>query len=76
MRRCACWGCKVSAMNWQELIALLMLSTAASFTSGPNTALSTALAANEGLGRAMTFVLAVPVGWGALVATAVWMLFL
>lgn len=65
-RGCACRGCKVSAMNWQEFIALLMLSTAASFTPGPNTALSTALAANVGLRRAMAFVLAVPVGWGVL----------
>ena len=53
-------------MNWQEFITLLLLSTAASFTPGPNTTLSTALAANYGLRRAMTFVCAVPLGWGAL----------
>jgi threonine/homoserine/homoserine lactone efflux protein len=53
-------------MNWQEFIALLVLSTAASFTPGPNTTLSTALAANFGLKRAMTFVLSVPLGWGLL----------
>ena len=53
-------------MNWQEFIALLVLSTASSFTPGPNTTLSTALAANYGLKRAMTFVLSVPVGWGFL----------
>lgn len=53
-------------MTWQEFIALLLLSTAASFTPGPNTALSTALAANYGLRRAMPFVFAVPVGWGVL----------
>ena len=53
-------------MNWQEFIALLVLSTASSFTPGPNTTLSTALAANYGLKRAMTFVLSVPVGWGLL----------
>ena len=53
-------------MNWQEFIALLVLSTASSFTPGPNTTLSTALAANHGLKRAMTFVLSVPVGWGVL----------
>ena len=53
-------------MTWQEFIALLVLSTAASFTPGPNTTLSTALAANYGLKRAMTFVLSVPVGWGLL----------
>lgn len=53
-------------MNWQEFIALLVLSTASSFTPGPNTTLSTALAANYGLKRAMTFVFSVPVGWGLL----------
>ncbi len=44
----------------------MLLCTAASFTPGPNTTLSTALAANDGLKRAMTFVLAVPLGWGVL----------
>jgi threonine/homoserine/homoserine lactone efflux protein len=53
-------------MNASELTALLALTTAASFTPGPNTTLSTALAANHGLKRAMTFVCAVPVGWGLL----------
>lgn len=53
-------------MNTSELTALLALTTAASFTPGPNTTLSTALAANFGLKRAMTFVCAVPVGWGLL----------
>jgi threonine/homoserine/homoserine lactone efflux protein len=53
-------------MNTSELTALLALATAASFTPGPNTTLSTALAANFGLKRAMTFVCAVPVGWGLL----------
>ena len=43
--------------------ALLALATAMSFSPGPNTTLSTALAANRGLGPAMRFVLAVPVGW-------------
>jgi threonine/homoserine/homoserine lactone efflux protein len=37
-----------------------------SFTPGPNTTLSTALAANFGLKHAMRFVLAVPLGWGLL----------
>lgn len=55
-------------MNWQEFTALLALATAMSFTPGPNTTLSTALAANHGLKRAMPFVCAVPVGWGALLA--------
>ena len=53
-------------MNLTELLALLALTTAASFTPGPNTTLSTALAANFGLKRAMTFVCAVPIGWGLL----------
>ena len=53
-------------MNWQEFTALLVLATAMSFTPGPNTTLSTALAANHGLRRAMPFVCAVPVGWGVL----------
>ncbi|MDM0012246.1 LysE family translocator [Variovorax sp. J22P168] len=50
-------------MNWQEFTALLVLATAMSFSPGPNTTLSTALAANGGLPRAMRFVFAVPVGW-------------
>ncbi len=49
-----------------ELAALLALATAASFTPGPNTTLSTALGANLGLRQALRFVLAVPVGWGLL----------
>lgn len=55
-------------MNATEFAALLILATATSFTPGPNTTLSTALAANGGLGRAMHFVCAVPVGWGLLFA--------
>ncbi|MCB8745621.1 LysE family translocator [Rhodoferax sp. U2-2l] len=53
-------------MTAAELTALLVLCTAASFTPGPNTTLSTALAANLGLKRALRFVLSVPVGWGLL----------
>jgi threonine/homoserine/homoserine lactone efflux protein len=49
-----------------EFSALLVLATATSFTPGPNTTLSTALAANGGLGRALRFIVAVPVGWGLL----------
>jgi threonine/homoserine/homoserine lactone efflux protein len=48
------------------LFALLLLSTVTSFTPGPNTTVSTAMAANFGLRRAMQFVCAVPVGWGLL----------
>jgi threonine/homoserine/homoserine lactone efflux protein len=55
-------------MNNTELSALLLLATAASFTPGPNTTLSTALAANFGLRRSLRFVLAVPVGWGLLLS--------
>ncbi|MFZ4625990.1 MAG: LysE family translocator, partial [Rhodoferax sp.] len=53
-------------MNNAELSALLLLCTAASFTPGPNTTLSAALAANLGLRRSLRFVLSVPVGWGLL----------
>lgn len=50
-------------MPLQEFTALLLLATAMSFTPGPNTTLSTALAANLGLRRSLRFVLSVPVGW-------------
>ncbi len=53
-------------MSWSEYATLLALSTAVAFTPGPNTTLSTAIAANHGLARAMRFVWAVPVGWGLL----------
>ena len=53
-------------MSAEELSALLLLATATSFTPGPNTTLSTALAANLGLRHALRFVCAVPVGWGLL----------
>jgi threonine/homoserine/homoserine lactone efflux protein len=53
-------------MSTSEFFALLMLGLATSFTPGPNTTLSTALAANKGLRGAMPFVLSVPVGWGLL----------
>lgn len=52
----------------EEFTALLVLSTVASFTPGPNTTLSTALAANQGLRSAFKFIVAVPVGWGLLLA--------
>ena len=53
-------------MSAAEFTALLVLATAMSFSPGPNTTLSTALAANHGLRHALPFVLSVPVGWGAL----------
>ena len=70
-------------MTSAELSALLLLCTAATFTPGSNTTLSTALAANLGLRCALRFVVSVPVGWGlhwfnrsmaaVLVVTAGWM---
>jgi threonine/homoserine/homoserine lactone efflux protein len=50
-------------MSPTELTTLLLFCTAMSFSPGPNTTLSTALAANFGLRRAMRFCLAVPAGW-------------
>ena len=50
-------------MSAAELTALLVFCAAMSFSPGPNTTLSTALAANLGLKRAMRFCLAVPAGW-------------
>jgi len=50
-------------MSATELTALLLFCTAMSFSPGPNTTLSTALAANLGLRRALRFCLAVPTGW-------------
>lgn len=53
-------------MPTAELLALLLLAAAMSFTPGPNTTLAAALAANRGLRAALAFVCAVPVGWGLL----------
>lgn len=53
-------------MPLHEFTALLVLASAMSFSPGPNTTLSTALAANHGLRRSMRFVLAVPCGWSLL----------
>jgi threonine/homoserine/homoserine lactone efflux protein len=50
-------------MSGSELTALLLFCAAMSFSPGPNTTLSTALAANHGLKRALRFCLAVPTGW-------------
>jgi threonine/homoserine/homoserine lactone efflux protein len=50
-------------MTAQEFAALLTLATAMSFTPGPNTTLSAALAVNHGLRRALPFCVAVPAGW-------------
>jgi threonine/homoserine/homoserine lactone efflux protein len=53
-------------MSWSEYLALLTLATAISFSPGPNTTLSAALAANKGLRGSLRFVCSVPVGWGLL----------
>ncbi len=53
-------------MTPAEFGALLLLFAAATFTPGPNTTLSTALAANRGLRGALHFVCAVPAGWAVL----------
>jgi threonine/homoserine/homoserine lactone efflux protein len=50
-------------MTATEVTTLLLFCTAMSFSPGPNTTLSTALAANGGLRRALRFCLAVPAGW-------------
>ena len=50
-------------MSPDEFAALLAFATAMSFTPGPNTLLSTALAANFGLRRSWRFIVAVPAGW-------------
>ena len=50
-------------MTVTEITALLLFCTAMSFSPGPNTTLSTALAANGGLRTALRFCLAVPAGW-------------
>ena len=63
---CVDFNYKVLCMSWQEFMALLALAAAMSFSPGPNTTLSTALAANGGLRRALPFVCAVPLGWSAL----------
>lgn len=50
-------------MSAAEWTALLVFCAAMSFSPGPNTTLSTALAANYGLRRALRFCAAVPAGW-------------
>ncbi len=54
-------------MSSAELTALFVFCTVMTYSPGPNTTLSTALAANEGLKRALPFCLAVPTGWTVLV---------
>jgi len=57
-------------MTPTELTALLLFATAMSFSPGPNTTLSTALAANRGLRPALRFCFAVPAGWTLLMAAS------
>lgn len=57
-------------MSSTELTALLLFCTAMSFSPGPNTTLSTALAANLGLKGALRFCLAVPTGWTVLMLSS------
>jgi len=56
-------------MHATEITALLAFCTAMSFSPGPNTMLSTAMAANHGLRRTLRFCLAVPIGWTLLMLT-------
>ncbi len=59
-------------MTPAELTALVVLCTAMSFSPGPNTMLSTALATNFGLRRALRFCFAVPTGWTLLMLACAW----
>lgn len=47
----------------EQWLSLLTFTTLMSFTPGPNTMLSSALAANHGLKRTLPFIVSVPVGW-------------
>lgn len=53
----------MGGMSTSEWVGLLGFCTLMTFTPGPNTTLSTALAANRGLRAALRFCLAVPSGW-------------
>lgn len=55
-------------MSTEEIIGLLILSTVASFTPGPNTTLSMAIAANHGLKSVSMFICSIAVGWTALLS--------
>ncbi|ROZ74285.1 LysE family translocator [Ramlibacter sp. WS9] len=57
-------------MTAGEFLALLLFCAAMSFSPGPNTTLSTALAANHGLKRALRFCFAVPAGWTLLMVAS------
>lgn len=53
----------MQSFGLEQLLALLFFTTLMSFTPGPNTMLSSALAANYGLKRTLPFIFAVPAGW-------------
>lgn len=50
-------------MSLRELIALIVFCAVMTFSPGPNTMLTTAIASNEGLRKVIPFTLAVPFGW-------------
>ncbi|MBU3603493.1 LysE family translocator [Polynucleobacter sp. AP-Kaivos-20-H2] len=53
----------LSIFNANEFIALVLFSAAMTFSPGPNTMLTTAIATNEGFRRTIPFTLSVPIGW-------------
>jgi threonine/homoserine/homoserine lactone efflux protein len=53
----------LSIFSLPELISLMIFTAAMSFSPGPNTMLTTAIATNEGIRKTIPFALAVPVGW-------------
>jgi len=53
----------LSIFSLNELIALSLFCAAMTFSPGPNTMLTTAIATNEGLRRTLPFACAVPFGW-------------
>lgn len=53
----------LSTFNANEFIALVIFSAAMTFSPGPNTMLTTAIATNEGFRRTIPFTLSVPIGW-------------
>ena len=50
-------------MSLPELVALFIFCAVMTLSPGPNTMLTTAIASNEGLRKAIPFTLAVPIGW-------------
>lgn len=53
----------LSIFNANEFIALVLFSAVMTFSPGPNTMLTTAIATNEGFRRTIPFTLSVPIGW-------------